>query len=367
MNGDLKLVVLDSFKEIGEKVNIHLNKLRGTDTNYIVAADATRFNNGEGKMKLISTIRDNDVYIITDIGNHSITYKMYDYYNHKSPDDHFQDIKRVIYAIRGHSKSNSVMMPLLYEARQHRRKGRESLDCAAALQDLVNLDVKNIVTFDVHDVDIQNAIPRSAFESFYPTKEIIENFLENEDIDFRNMFILAPDAGAIGRANLFANLFKCGLGFFRKERDTSVVIDGKNPIIGHQYIGASLKGKNVIIADDMIASGGSIIESAEEAIKQGANKVYLFATFSLFAEGIEKFDKAFEKGIFAGIYTTELTYFNPEYRNRKWLHVADCSYKIAQIINNLNLGLSLSPLLNESDIIHNSIQDALAKQDERKA
>ena len=248
---DLRLITLKSIDGLGEKVNEHLKELRNTDMDYVVPIEEVRFQNGEGKIKIVNTIRDKDVYILSDVGNHSITYKMYDYENHKSPDDHFQDLKRVICAIRNHSHSNSVVLPLLYESRQHRRQGRESLDCAVALQDLVSLGVQNIITFDVHDPNIQNAIPNSSFESFFPTREIIEKVLA-EDIDFRNMHIVSPDAGAVGRANLYANLFKCDMGMFRKVRDTSKVIDGKNPIIGHAYVGPSLEGKNVIIADDMI-------------------------------------------------------------------------------------------------------------------
>lgn len=352
---DLRLIVLESAKELGVKVNLHLNAIRKTNTNYIVETKETRFNNGEAKVQISSTIRDKDVYILSDVGNHSITYQMYDYINHKSPDDHFQDIKRVIYAIRDHSKNNSVIMPLLYSSRQHRRNGRESLDCATALQDLVNLKTKNIITFDVHDVNIQNAIPISSFESFFPTKEVISTFLEREKIDFRNMFVVAPDSGAVSRANLFANLFKCNMGFFRKERDTSVVVDGKNPIVNHQYVGSDLRGKNVLVVDDMIASGESILDVAKKVKGIGAEKVYLISTFSLFTKGVDIFDKAHEKGDFDKIYTTNLTYFNPQYKNKKWLEEVDCSYKIAEVINNLNTGLSLSPLLNESDKINELI------------
>lgn len=354
-NDDLRLIVLESAKELGIKINMHLNSIRKTDTNYIVETKETRFNNGEAKIQITSTIRDKDVYILSDVGNHSITYQMYDYVNHKSPDDHFQDIKRVIYAIRDHSKNNSVIMPLLYSSRQHRRNGRESLDCATALQDLVNLKIKNILTFDVHDVDIQNAIPVSSFESFFPTKEIIATFLEREKIDFRNMFVVAPDSGAVSRANLFANLFKCNMGFFRKERDTSVVINGKNPIVNHQYVGPDLKGKNVLVVDDMIASGESILDVAKKVKEIGADKVYLISTFSLFTKGIDIFDESFKNNEFDRIYTTNLTYFNPSYKDKKWLEEVDCSYKIAEVINNLNKGLSLSPLLNESDKINELI------------
>lgn len=354
-SNDLRLIVLESAREIGIKTNEHLNNIRKTNVNYIVPIKETRFNNGEAKIQISETIRNMDVYILSDVGNHSITYPMYNYLNHKSPDDHFQDIKRVIYAIRKHSKTNSVVMPLLYSSRQHRRNGRESLDCAVALQDLVNLNVKNILTFDVHDIDIQNAIPIHCFESFFPTKELIGAFLENEDIDFKNMFVVAPDTGAVGRANLYSNLFKCDMGFFRKERDTSVIVDGKNPILNHVYVGSNLVGKNVLVVDDMIASGESILDVARKVKELGANKVYLFATFSLFTKGIDVFKSFYDNHYFDKVYTTNLTYFNPAYKSEAWLNEVDCSLKIAEVINNLNMGLSLSPLLNESDKIHQMV------------
>lgn len=358
MNKDLdnlRLIVLKSSKDLGEKVNKHLQNLRGTDTNYIVPIDETRFSNGEGKVTIIESIRNKDVYILSDIGNYSITYKMFDFYNHKSPDDHFQDIKRVIYAIRDHSQNNSVIMPLLYESRQHRRKGRESLDCACALQDLINLNVKNIITFDAHDIDIQNAIPSSSFESLFPTNAIIDEFL-NEDIDFRNMFVIAPDTGAVARANLYANLFKCSLGFFRKERDTSKIVDGKNPIIKHQYVGGPIEGKNVIVVDDMIASGESMLDVAKRAKELGANKVYLMVTFAMLTNGVDKFNEYYENKIFDRLYCTNLTYVKEEYEDLEWFKKVDSSLKVAKVIDNLNRGRSLGELLNDSNIINEEIR-----------
>ena len=358
---DLRLIALKSIDGLGEKVNEHLKELRHSNSDYIVPIEETRFQNGEGKIKILDTIRNKDVYILTDVGNHSITYPIYGHENHKSPDDHYQDVKRTLYAIRSHSSANSIIMPLLYSSRQHRRQGRESLDCANALQDFISLGVKNIITFDVHDPNIQNAIPNSSFESFFPTREIIESFLENEDIDFRNMHIVSPDAGAVGRANLLANLFKCDMGMFRKVRDTTVVKDGKNPIIGHAYVGSSLEGKNVIIADDMISSGESMIKTAKQVKELGAEKVYLIATFAMFTEGIKPFKEGYENGYFDKVYTTNLTYFNPEYEKEPWLEKVDCSFKVAQIINSLNEGHSLTPLLNDNDKTSKAVQRKIAK------
>lgn len=359
MEDNLRLVVLESMKEFGDSVNEHLARMMGGNLkNFIVPVVSTKFNNGEGKAKLCETIRNMDVFILSDVGNHSITYNMYDYVNHKSPDDHFQDIIRTLCAIRDHSCSNSVIMPLMYESRQHRRSGRESLDCAVALQELVSLKVKNILTFDIHDVDIANAIPTSSFESFHVTKEIIESLLK-EEIDFSKMFVLAPDTGAMGRANLYTNLFKCDMGFFRKARDTSKIVDGKNPITEHKYVGSSFKGKNVIVVDDMIASGESILDVAKSARKLGASKVYLISTFSLFTRGVKLFDEAYEKGIFDKVITTNLTYFDPEYRNKPWLETVDCTEKVAKVIYALHNGMSLSPLLNETAIMDKMIEERL--------
>lgn len=352
---NLRLIALQSINGFGESVDKHLQKIRKTNKSYIIPIEETRFNNGEGKVKISDSARGKDVYIMSDINNYSITYPMYNFINHKSPDDHFQDIKRVFAAIRDHSKSTSLITPLLYESRQHRRKGRESLDCAVGLQDLVSFNVKNIITFDVHDLDIQNAIPRSSFESFYPTKEIIEQFLKKEKIDFKNMFTIAPDSGAVARANLYANLFRCKMGFFRKERDYSVIIDGKNPIKEHQYVGDDLTGKNVLVLDDMIASGESILDVAKEAKKRGANKVYLMVTFALFTKGVEIFNEAFKKGYFDRIYATNLSYIPEEYKKYKWLEIVDCSYKVAQIVDCLNRGTSLSNLINDTEVMSNDI------------
>lgn len=352
---DLKIIVLKSAKELGDKVNSHLQELRNTETDYRVPIKEERFQSGDGKVKIMNTIRNKDVYILSDVGNNSITYKMCGYVNHMSPDDHFQDVKRTINAIRSHSDSNSVIMPLLYASRQHKRQGRESLDCAMALQELENLNVKNIITFDVHDPSIQNAIPGKSFESFFPTRELIESMLEKEDIDFTNMHAISPDTGAVGRASLFASLFKCDMGMFRKVRDTSKVVDGRSPIIGHTYVGAPIEGKNIIVADDMISSGESILDTAKQIKSLGAAKVYLMSTFSMFTNGIEKFQQSYENGDFDKVYTTNLTYFNPEYENEPWLEKVDCSLKVAKLINNLNEGRSISKLINDTEKTNEAI------------
>lgn len=352
MNDDnLRLIVLDNCKELGEKVNEHINKIRGTNKNYIVPIDVVRFNNGEGKLTIKDTIRKKDLYILSDVGNYSCTYEMYGFTNHMGPDEHFQDIKRVFYAVRGHTDDINVIMPLLYESRQHRRKSRESLDCAIGLQDLVHLGAKSIITFDAHDVGIHNAIPRNCFENFYCTNYIINDIIDNERIDFKNMLVISPDTGAVDRARVYADILRTNVGMFYKRRDLTKIVDGKNPIIEHKYIGDDVKGKNLLIVDDMIASGDSVIDVAENLKKLGANKVFVTATFSLFTKGINNFKKAHEDGIIDRVYTTNLTYMNENYKKEEWLKIVDCSELIAVIINTLNYKQSLSPILKEKEKI----------------
>lgn len=352
MNDDnLRLIVLDNCKELGEKVNEHINKIRRTNKNYIVPIDVGRFNNGEGKLTIKDSIRKKDLYILSDVGNYSCTYEMYGFTNHMGPDEHFQDIKRVFYAVRGHTDDINVIMPLLYESRQHRRKSRESLDCAIGLQDLVHLGAKSIITFDAHDVGIHNAIPRNCFENFYCTNYIINDIIDNEKIDFKNMLVISPDTGAVDRARVYADILRTNVGMFYKRRDLTKIVDGKNPIIEHKYIGDDVKGKNLLIVDDMIASGDSVIDVAENLKKLGANKVFVTATFSLFTKGTNNFKKAHEDGIIDRVYTTNLTYLNENYKKEEWLKIVDCSELIAVIINALNYKQSLSPILNEKEKI----------------
>lgn len=361
INDNLRLIVLDNCKELGKKVNDHINEIRGTNENYIVPIEAVRFNNGEGKLTIKDSIRNKDIYIISDVGNYSCTYEMFGFTNHMGPDEHFQDIKRVFYAIRGHSPYVSVIMPLLYESRQHRRKSRESLDCAIGLQDLVSLGAQNIITFDAHDVGIHNAIPKNCFENFYCTNYIINDFIDNENIDFRNMLVISPDTGAMDRARFYADILRTNVGMFYKRRDLTKVVNGKNPIIEHKYIGDDVKGKNVLIVDDMIASGESVIDVARDLKKLGADKVFVTATFALFTAGIDKIKTAYDSGLIDRVYTTNLTYINESYIDEEWLKIVDCSRLIAEIINVLNYKQSLSPILNEKTKILTKINKYLEK------
>lgn len=361
LNNDLALIVLDNCKDFGKEVNKHLNQMRNEDNNYIVPVDVSRFSNGEAKAKLLETIRGKDVYIISDIGNYSCTYMMHGIENHMSPDDHFQDIKRVIGAIMGHASSIAVAMPLLYESRQHRRKGRESLDCAMALQELKLYGVKEVITFDAHDPNVQNAIPYLPFENIYPTNTILSSFIENEDIDFEKLLIISPDTGAMDRARYFADMLKTDVGMFYKRRDLSKLVNGKNPVVAHEYLGKDVAGLNVMIVDDMIASGGSMLEVARELKNRGAKNVYLAATFSLFTNGIEEFEDSYRKGIFNKLYTTNLTYMKDEYKKEEWIKQVDCSRLLAKYINTLNKKQSISNLINGKEKIIRQLKDKKEK------
>lgn len=330
----LKIIALENIKEVGEKVNLKLREIRGEDKNYILNITASRFSNGEGKVKIEDTVRENDVYLLADVGNYGITYPMYGFTHHMGPDEHFQDIKRVISALSGYAKDVTVIMPLLYQSRQHKRKVGESVDCALALQELERLGVGHIVTFDVHDPTISNSVPNLPFDNFYPTNTILEDLLQTEKLN--DVLVISPDKGAMDRARNFSELLDTNIGVFHKKRDLTKVVHGKNPIIEHTYMGPNVLGKDVLVIDDMIASGDSMLEVAEKLKKDGANKVYFIATFSLFTEGVQKFDSAYQNQYFDKLYTTNLSYVPEEYREKEWFHTVDCSEDIAEVINALH-------------------------------
>ena len=343
---NLRIINLKSINGLGIMVNEHLKTIRECERDVIVPIEEVRFSNGEGKIKLNETVRGKDVYILADIGNHSCTYEMHGYTNHMGPDEHFQDIKRTICAIMAHAERITVIMPLMYSSRQHKRKGRESLDCAIALQELERLGVRNIITFDVHDPNVQNAIPISSFNNFYPTSTMLEDFLEDDSIDLDNLLVISPDTGAMDRALYYANKLDVDVGVFYKRRDLNKIVNGSNPIVAHEYMGSDVNGKDVIVVDDMIASGSSMIEVAEELKKRGAKRIYMFATFALFSSGIENFTKAYESGLFEKLFTTNLTYIADHIKEQKWLHEVDCSHFLAEIISTLCDRKSISPLVS---------------------
>lgn len=350
-NGGLGLIVMDNCKELGEKVDNWLKELRGEkdkDFSYIIPTEEVRFNNGEGKVRILDSVRGKDLYILTDVGNYHCTYTMFGYENRMGPDEHFQDIKRVVSAIGGKASRITVIMPLLYASRQHRRKGRESLDCAVALEELQNIGVEAILTFDAHDPNICNAIPGTSFENVFPTYSILKTFIskEGDDIFKDNMTIISPDTGAMDRAVYYASVLGLDVGMFYKRRDRTRIVNGKNPIVQHEYIGGPLEGKKVMIIDDMLASGQSIVEVVNEAVKRNAKEIYAVATFAFFTEGVEAFDKLYEEGKLARFYTTNLSYIPETYLDRPWLVRVDLSKFIAKIAHTLNNDESLSPLLD---------------------
>ena len=345
MNSNLKLVVLPNAKFLGEKVDENLKKINNSDSTYIVPITSDRFSNGEGKVKIEETVRDKDLYILSDIGNYSINYDFHGMKHFMAPDEHFQDIKRIISATSGHASKINVIMPMLYQSRQHKRKGRESLDCALALQELERIGVSNIITFDAHDPNVVNAVPNLSFDNFYPTNIIIDALEENEHID--NMIVVSPDMGAMERARYYAGMLGCDVGLFYKRRDLTKVVNGKNPIVEHVYLGSDVKDKNILIVDDMISSGTSMIESAQNLKNRGAKKVYLVATFALFTEGIEKFNEAYNEGIFTKLYVTNLSYVPEEIKSKEWYTEVDCSILLARIINKLNKKESIAEIYDQ--------------------
>lgn len=341
---NLKIIVLDNALEFGNKVNDNLKKIRKTKNDYIISFTNSRFSNGEGKIRIDEAINGKDLYIISDVGNYGLTYKIHGCEHIVSPDEHFQDIKRVISATSGNASKITVIMPLLYQSRQHRRNLRESLDCAIALQELESLGVNSIVTFDVHDANVGNAIPKLPFENVYPTNVIIKDLIMNERILNEEMIIISPDFGAMERAKYYAEILKSNVGVFYKRRDLTKLINGKNPIVEHMYIGENVANKNIIIVDDMIASGNSIIDTAKRLKEMGAKKIFIVATFLLLTAGEKNLIDSYNNKLFEKLYTTNLSYIPDKIKNNEWLKVVDCSNQLANIINNLNLGNSIEDI-----------------------
>ncbi len=333
---NLKIIAFENCKELGEKIDKHIKKINKTNESSIVNVTCSRFSNGEGKLYISESVRDKDLYILSDVSNYNISYDFFGSVHHMSPDEHFQDIKRVISATNGRFSKITLIMPLLYQSRQHRRKERESLDCALALQELESLGVNNIITFDCHDPNVSNAIPNLPFENVFATDTILKEMFTKEKLDKNNLLTISPDMGAMERARYYAEILGCDVGLFYKRRDLSKIVDGKNPVIEHIYLGKDPKDLTVLVIDDMIASGGSMLEVAKELKKRGAKKVILVATFALFTSGIEKFNKAYEDGLFDRLYTTNLVYVPEEIKKLKWFESVDCSEQLAKIIINYN-------------------------------
>lgn len=358
--GNLGIIALDSAKQLGEKLNQHVLEIREAEdanydrdgepvSSYLMDITCTRFANGEGKVKLDESARGRDVYILADVSNHSITYPMFGKEVSCGPDEHFQDIKRVLSAMSGRAKHVTVIMPKLYASLQHRKKARESLDCAMALQDLERWGVNEVVTFDAHDPTIQNAIPQVSFLNIYPTLEILKQFLSNEDWlfdDNEKLLVISPDTGAMDRAIYYAGVLGLDVGLFYKRRDHSRVVNGKNPIVQHEYLGADVKGINVLIVDDMINSGESIFDIAKELHQRGAKKIFVAATFAFFTEGYAKFQQNYDLGIIDQVYATNLNYVPQEVLDSNWFTLVDQSMYLAKFIHQLNYDRSASGLLD---------------------
>lgn len=371
--GALGIIALTGCEEMGQKVNDYIVKWRKEDghvfkddvvftgyekDNYLIHAATPRFGSGEAKGVLSESIRGKDIYLMVDVCNYSLTYSLNGQINHMSPDDHFQNLKRIIAAIGGKARRVNVIMPFLYESRQHKRSSRESLDCALALQELVKMGVDNIITFDAHDPRVQNAIPLSGFETVRPTYQFVKGLLrtvKDLKIDSDHMMAISPDEGATGRAIYLANVLGLNMGMFYKRRDYTRIVDGRNPIVAHEFLGDSVEGKDVIILDDMISSGDSMIDVAKQLKERKANRIFAAATFGLFTNGLEKFDKAYEEGIISNILTTNLIYQTPELLSRPYYINCDMSKYIALLIDTLNHDDSISSILSPSERIQHVV------------
>ena len=368
--GSLGIIPLESCRELGQAVDKYLVKWRCVrehehenditfrgymQDSYIVSASCPRFGSGEAKGRINESIRGRDLFLLVDVTNYSLTYKLCGIENHMSPDDHYQDLKRVIAAACGKARRITVIMPFLYESRQHKRTKRESLDCALALQELTDMGVTNIITFDAHDPRVQNSIPLSGFDSFNPPYQFMKAlFRAVPDLipDKDHLMVISPDEGAMHRAVYFSNVLGVDMGMFYKRRDYSTIINGKNPIVAHEFLGDDVQGKDVIIVDDMISSGGSMLDVAKQLKSRNAGRVFVCTTFGLFTDGLEKFDEYYEKGYINKVITTNLTYLPPELYEKPYFVKADMSKFLALIIDSLNHDVTIGAVLNPTDKIH---------------
>ena len=375
----LKIAALDSCIDLGKKVNDYIVTFRQDSLkkyldsplfstykqdNYLIDCQCPRFGSGEAKGILGSSIRGKDLFVMVDVCNHSLTYTVNGHLNHMSPDDHYQDLKRIISASTGKAHRVNVIMPFLYESRQHKRTKRESLDCAMALEELTAMGVSNILTFDAHDPRVQNAIPLNGFDSFNPLYQFIKALFKAEPdlkADKDHLMIISPDEGAMQRAVYFSNVLGVDMGMFYKRRDYSTIVNGKNPIVAHEFLGDDVHGKTVIIIDDMISSGESMLDVTRQLKDRGAERVFVCTTFGLFTEGLDKFDEYYEKGYLDRLITTNLTYLPPQLHDKPYFIEADMSKFLALIIDSMNHSTSISAVMNPTDKIH----DLLAKRNMR--
>ena len=373
--GPLGIIALPGCEELATKIDNYIIRWREEQAaehkntiafygyhrdTYKIANSVVRFGSGEGKVVINDSIRGYDLYIIADCFNYSVTYNMYGMEVPKSPDEHFADLKRVISAASSKAKRINVIMPMLYEGRQHKRSSRESLDCAMALQELTSLGVENIITIDAHDKRVQNSIPHKSFENVMPAYQQIKSIVysvDNLKVDSDHLLIISPDEGAMHRAIYLATQLGVNIGMFYKRRDYTKVVNGRNPIVAHQYLGESVEGKDIIIIDDMISSGESMLEVARKLKELGASRIFICCSFGLFCNGLEVFDKAYEEGVFEKLYTTNGVYQSPELLSREWYHSVELSKYLAYFIDTLNHDLSVSSLLDHSKKINKLLID----------
>lgn len=380
--GPLALMPLDSIQPLGQKVDEYLSTWRTQresdhketiafngyqKDSYIVQAKVSRFGSGEAKANILETVRGVDLYLMVDVMNYAQTYSLFGQVNHMSPDDHYSDLKRVIAATTGKAKRINVIMPFMYESRQHKRTGRESLDCAMMLQELHAMGVENFITFDAHDPRVMNAIPQDSFDNISCSYQFIKAILahaEDLDIDKNHMMIISPDEGGMSRAIYYANVLGIDMGMFYKRRDYSKVVNGRNPIVAHEFLGADVEGKDVFIIDDMISSGESLIDTAKELKERKARRVFACCTFGLFTSGFNKFDQAYANGTLNGVFTTNLIYQQPDLLTKPWYISVDMAKYIALIIDNLNHDMSISSILDSSQKINDKVAAYRAHREE---
>ena len=373
--GTLGIIAIDGCQAMGKEVDHFITTWRHEDghkfmddvvfsgyqrDSYLVNAHVPRFGSGEAKGVIDESVRGMDLYILVDVCNYSLTYSMSGNTNHMSPDDHYQNLKRIIAAVGGKAKRINVIMPFLYESRQHKRSSRESLDCALALQELTHMGVDNIITFDAHDPRVQNAIPLSGFETVRPTYQFVKGLLDRYGdliIDSDHMMAISPDEGATERAVYLANVLNLDMGMFYKRRDYTRVVNGRNPIVAHEFLGSSVEGKDVIILDDMISSGDSILDVAKQLKSRNAKRIFAAATFGLFTNGLDKFDEAYESGLIDGVLTTNLIYQTPELLSRPYYINCDMSKYVALMIDTLNHDGSISDILDPSERIQVCVEE----------
>ncbi|MBO5089352.1 MAG: ribose-phosphate pyrophosphokinase [Clostridia bacterium] len=364
--GDLAIISMNGCDDIASKVDYYLKQWRNADEDetYIVKPNCPRFGTGEAKAVLKHTARGVDAYILCDCFNYSVEYKMYGKTVPMSPDDHFQDLKRIIAALGGKARRITVIMPMLYEGRQHRRTARESMDCAMALQELVAIGVKNIITFDAHDPRVNNAIPLDGFDNVQATYQMIKALLKSVPdikLDREHTMIVSPDEGGMGRCIYYSSVLGLELGMFYKRRNYSIIVNGKNPIEAHEFLGADIKGKDLILVDDMISSGESMLDISAKLKERGAKRIFIFSTFGLFVDGLDKFDEYYKNGLIDRVFTTNLIYQTPELLSREWYCSVNMSKYIALLIETLNYDNSISKLLDPVDRIHKIVDEYKSK------